>query len=140
MKVRFRKAKIWAAITAAILLSALTGCTSDADRASQNLSTAAEQFEVQRVITFINGITDREMVVVEGRCSVETAESFLEGAVEVTCKVGPDQYKKNFLVPGDNAIVTIEQLDPIDVSIYHYRFVIRPENVIPEFDVEMGEQ
>ncbi|GAA2230148.1 hypothetical protein N1031_06865 [Herbiconiux moechotypicola] len=118
----------------------LAGCTSDADRASENLSTAAEQFEVQRQITFINGITDREMVVVEGRCSVETADSFLAGAVEVTCKVGEDQYKKNFLVPGDNAIVTVEQLDPIDVSVYHYRFIIKPENLLPDLDVQTGDQ
>lgn len=118
----------------------LTGCVSDADTASRNLSYQAEQFEVPRTITFINGITDREMVRVEGRCSVETAESFLAGAVEVTCKIGPNEYKKNFLVPGDNAIVTVEQMDPIDVSVYHYLFIIKPEALIPEFDLETGEQ
>lgn len=119
---------------------ALSGCTSDADRASENLSTAAEQFEIERRITFINGITDAQMLVIEGRCSVETANSKLADALEVTCKVGEDQYKKNFLYLSDNVTATVEQLDPVDVSVYHYRFVIKPENILPEFDVQTGDQ
>lgn len=136
---KFKRTIIAAGVALGIVLGT-AACTSDADTASYNLSREAEQFEIQRRITFINGITDREMIVVEGRCSVETAESFLKGAVEVTCKVAADQYKKNFLVPGDNAIVTVEQLDPIDVSVYHYLFILKPENLTPEFDFEAGEQ
>ena len=118
----------------------LVACGSDADRASQNLSTAAEQFEVNRRITFLNGITDKVLLEVEGRCSVETTESKLAGALEVTCKVGPDEYKKNFLYLSDNVTATVEQLEPIDVSVYHYRFLIKPETVIPDLDVQVGKQ
>lgn len=118
----------------------LTGCTSDADRASENLSTAAEQFEVNRRITFINGITDHEMLVIEGRCSVETANSALAGSLEVTCKIGPDEYKKNYLYLSDNVTATIEQLDPVDVSVYNYRFVIKPQNLFPNIDIQGGNQ
>jgi hypothetical protein len=35
----------------------LTACVSDSDQASQNLSTAAEQFEVVRRITVTHGVT-----------------------------------------------------------------------------------
>lgn len=50
-------------------LLALAGCT-DADRASQNLSTAADNFEVQRRIIFYNGITGEYMLTIEGLCSL----------------------------------------------------------------------
>ena len=52
-------------------------CTSDADRASENLSKAAEQFEVTRRVVVFNGITDKILLQVEGRCSLESAESAL---------------------------------------------------------------
>jgi hypothetical protein len=137
----------WAKIAAGLIVTgivatSLVACVSvaDADRASQNLSTAAEQFEVNRRITFLNGITDKVLLEVEGRCSVETTESKLAGALEVTCKVGPDEYKKNFLYLSDNVTATVEQLEPIDVSVYHYRFLIKPETVIPDLDVQVGKQ
>ena len=42
----------------AVTAGALTACSSDADVASENLSKAADNFEVQRRIVFFNGITD----------------------------------------------------------------------------------
>ena len=39
----------------------LTACASDADVASQNLSQAAEQFEIPRRVVFYNGITEYEL-------------------------------------------------------------------------------
>lgn len=118
----------------------LTACTSDADRAAENLSISAEQFEINRRIIFFNGITDKYLLTVEGRCSVETSESALGGSLEVTCKLGPDQYKKHFLGLSDNVSFFVEQLDAKDVSVYHYRVVFKPQNIVPEADLEMGEQ
>jgi hypothetical protein len=119
---------------------ALTGCTSDADEAARNIGVAAEQFEVQRVITAINGITDAEMLRIEGRCSVETGDSALSGSLEITCKIGPNQYAKHFVGLSDNVSYVVQQLENIDVSVYHHRVLIKPENVLPEFDYEGGEQ
>lgn len=118
-----------------------TACTSDADRASENLSKAAEQFEVTRRVVVFNGITDKILLQVEGRCSLESAESALgPGSLEVTCKVGPDQYKKHFAGLSDNVSYFAEQVEPKDVSVYHYRVIIKPENLIPNLDLEAGEQ
>src|SRR5690606_19498290 len=58
-----------------IVAPVLVGCTSDANTVSRNLSAAAEQFEVERRITAINGITNDVMMEIEGRCSIETGES-----------------------------------------------------------------
>ena len=37
----------------------LTGCSTEADTVSQNLSKSADSFEVQRRVVFFNGITDK---------------------------------------------------------------------------------
>ncbi len=118
----------------------LAACTSDADNASYNLSRSAEQFEVERRITVTTGFGNEVALQVEGRCSVESTDSFLSGALEITCKIGPDRYTKHFVVKGDNDVVTIQQLETIDVSVYHHRVLIKPENLLPEFDYEAGEQ
>ncbi|UOE45964.1 hypothetical protein [Agromyces larvae] len=129
------------AATAAVATTlGLSGCTTDADTASYNLSQAAEQFEIERRITVTTGFANEVALQVEGRCSVESADSFLAGALEITCKIGPDRYAKHFVVKGDNDIVTIQQTETVDVSVYHHRVLIKPENLLPEFDYEAGEQ
>lgn len=127
---------------AALALAAtatLAGCTSDADQASLNLSTAAEAFEVQREIVAINGITGETIFYAEGRCSLESADSFLAGALEVTCKYSSSEYRKHFIVLGDQDSVSITQSEPIDVSEYHTRIILKPQNLLPEFDIMVGE-
>lgn len=123
------------AIAASVLLGA-SSCATDADVASQNLSTAAEQFEVQRRIIGINGITDKPAFMVEGRCSIED-----EGhRLVVTCKHADNDYRKHFVGLSDNTFYVIEQLDGIDVSVYHTRILLKPENILPELDLETGKQ
>lgn len=119
---------------AAVLALSLAGCSndSDADVASRNLSTAAEQFEIQRRVVFVNGITDKYLLAIEGRCSVETSDSQLGGSLEVTCKVGPNAFKKHFLGLSDNVTYFVEQLEAVDVSTYRYRVIFKPEAIIPE--------
>ena len=54
-----RNRRITAALTAAFTFGLVaTGCSSDADVASENLSKAADNFEVNRRIVMFNGITD----------------------------------------------------------------------------------
>lgn len=114
----------------------LTGCTSDADRVSENISTEAEQFKVQRRVTVINNITDKIILTVEGLCSFESGG----GEVEAVCKTGPGTYVKNVAILGDNATALIEQAngDASEVSKYHYKVVLKPQNALPSFDVELG--
>lgn len=134
------KKKILTALSALALVVGLAACTSDADRASQNLSKAAEQFEVDRRVVFFNGITDEYLLTIEGRCSVETVEGALAGSLEVTCKLGPDRYKKHFLGLSDNVSFFVEQLESVDVSVYNYRVIFKPQNIVPAIDLEQGEQ
>lgn len=110
----------------------LTACT-DADIASSNISKAADNFEIPRRIVFYNGITDKYMLTVEGRCSLGNADN-RDQQLSVTCKVGEDQYKKHFLGLSDNVTYFAEQLEPVDVSVYHYRVTFKPQAILPDID------
>lgn len=122
-----------------ILLSlaiGLTACT-DADIASQNLSKAADNFEVSRRVVFYNGITDSYMLTIEGRCSLGNADDRSK-QLTVTCKTGEDAYKKHFLGISDNVTYFVEQLEPKDVSVYHYRVVFKPQSIVPDIDLRVS--
>lgn len=125
-----------AAVLGVSAILALTGCTTDADKASDNIKTAAEQFEVQRTIVGINGITGETIFFAEGRCSFETSGR----RFDVTCRYGPDEYRKHTFVLGDQDSVSVTQEEPIDVSVYNTRIVLKPQNLLPEFDLEVGKQ
>lgn len=111
----------------------IAGCSSDADVASENLSKAADNFEIQRRIVFYNGITGEYMLEIEGRCSLGNHDS--AGELSVTCKVGDNQYKKHFLGLSDNVTYFLEQLEGTNVSPYHYRVVFKPQQIVPDIDL-----
>lgn len=120
----------------ALLLAAVTvvACSTDADVASKNLSLEAEQFRIERRVVFFNGITDEYMLTIEGRCSIEDQGNQLE----VTCKLGDEQFKKHFLGLSDNVTYFVEQLDPVDVSTYRYKVVFKPSVIVPDVETDLG--
>ncbi|SHK06495.1 hypothetical protein SAMN05443637_102230 [Pseudonocardia thermophila] len=128
MKVRTRTALVLAAV--ATSAGVLTACSTDADVASRNLSAAADQFEINRRVVFFNGITDKYLLSVEGRCSITDENRQLE----VTCKTGPEEYKKHFLGLSDNVSYFVEQLDSAAVDTWHYRVIFKPEVIVPDVD------
>lgn len=113
---------------------ALAGCTSNADRVSDNLSKEAEKFNIVRRIVGINGITDKVEFEVVGRCSLENGES-LGSTLDVICKDGPHNYKKHYIGLSDNMFFISTQLEGVNVSEFRTKFVIKPENIIPDFDL-----
>lgn len=113
---------------------AVGACSSKADVASENLSKAAEQFEIDRRIVFFNGITDTYLMTIEGRCSIEADGA--DGQLEVTCLVGDDKYKKHFLGLSDNVSYFVEQIQPAEADVYRYRVLFRPETIVPDIDTD----
>jgi hypothetical protein len=111
----------------------LAGCEREADVASRNVSTAADQFEVQRRVVFFNGITDTYLLSIEGLCSLGNNDPAYR--LSVTCKVGPSTYKKHFLGLSDNVSYFVEQLDGSKVDTYHYRVTFRPSVILPDLDI-----
>ncbi len=116
-------------------LSACGSSASDANVASNNLSVAADNFELDRQIVFFNGITDKYLLQIEGRCSLDTSDA---KKLVVTCKTGPDQYKKHFLGLSDNVSYFVEQLKAAEVDVYHYRVIFKPELIIPDIDLKLS--
>lgn len=134
------RTKIAAFALAGLSVLGLAGCSSPSDTVAYNLNQDAEEFELQRRIVFINGITDNYILEIEGRCSIETSDSYAAGALEVTCKVSDDAYKKHFLGLSDNVTFLVEQIDSADVSAYHYQVRFRPETIIPEIDLQTSDE
>jgi hypothetical protein len=54
----------------------------------------------------------------------------------ITCKTGPNMYKKNFLGLSDNVTYFAEQIDAAPADVYHYRVIFKPASVIPNVEVK----
>ncbi|QQK88043.1 hypothetical protein [Providencia phage PSTRCR_127] len=122
-------------ITTALILSSsllLTGCPADSDVASRNLSTASDNFEVNRRIVFYNGITGGYMLQIEGLCTRDNSST--GQILGIVCKTGPNQYKKHMLGLSDNVTFFIEQVDGVNVSPYHYRVIFKPTSIVPDIE------
>lgn len=111
----------------------LAGCN-DADVVSRNLSTAADNFKIERRIVFYNGITGDYMLSIEGLCSIGQGQQVK--AVTVTCKTGPSSYKKHYLGLSDNVTFFAEQIDAANVSEYHYKVIFKPSVIVPDAEVK----
>lgn len=125
------------AASAAVVLVGLglTACSSadDADVVSENISKAADNFEINRRVVMFNGITDQYLLVIEGLCNIEDEGSQLE----VTCKVSggkKPEYKKHFLGLSDNVSYFVEQGEAVSVSANHYRVTFKPQSILPDVD------
>jgi hypothetical protein len=115
----------------------VSGCATPANVASQNLSTAADNFQIDRRIVFYNGITNQYILVIEGKCSLGNNDS--PGELTVTCKTGDNAYKKHFLGLSDNVTYFAEQTDGYNASTYNYKVIFRPETIIPDIKLDISD-
>jgi len=125
-------------ILISLLIAILSaGCVEQTDSkiASQNLSTAADMFQLERRIVFYNGITDSYMLTIEGRCSIDPGNKILR----VTCRTSETEYKKHSLGLSDNVTYFVEQLSAAQVSVYHYKVIFKPQSIIPDIDLKISQ-
>ncbi len=132
-----KKSKVYAYLAAMLLLFVgLQACSGpdDSDVVDENITKAAKNFEIQRRVVVVNGITDKIQLEVVGRCNIDPTDN----RVFITCKVaegeGNDSYIRNQVYLSDNTYVVVEQGEPIDVSAYHYRVTYKPQSIIPDPD------
>ncbi|QZA70197.1 hypothetical protein 278BB001_46 [Bacillus phage 278BB001] len=126
------KKKLVTLFVGLVAVVSLVGCT-EADTVSENLSKSADSFEVQRRVVFFNGITDKYLLTIEGLCALDTSSS---KKLTVTCKVGKDTYKKHYLGLSDNVSYFVEQTDAKYENAYHYKVLFRPEQVVPDIELQ----
>jgi hypothetical protein len=127
MKNNFRKMLLGLLVITSILM--MSGCNSQADKVSYNLSKEADNFNVVRQLTVINCIANDVMFQMTGKMSinVDTAEKQLEVIVEDD----DGNYKKHFVGLSDNVTYTIEQVSSKEVEKYKYTLNYNPKMWIP---------
>jgi hypothetical protein len=109
------------------------GCERDSQIASKNLSRAAEMFQIKRRVVFYNGITGGYMLSVEGLCAIKADRA--DNQLELTCKTGPESFKKHFLGLSDNVTYFVEQLNSANTDVFHYKVYFKPASIIPDVDL-----
>jgi hypothetical protein len=117
---------------ACLSILSLAACSTDADVASRNISTAADLFQVPRRVVLYNGITDQYIQTVEGFCSLGNNDA--PGTVSVTCKTDKG-FVKNIWVLGDNVTVFAEQLQDVNVSTSFYKVTFKPSAIVPDIQL-----
>jgi hypothetical protein len=119
-------------ITLSVALAAMlamTACDKPADVAARNISEAADNFEINRRITFMNGMTNQAMLVIEGYCALGNTDT--TSRMSVICRTGHREYKRHFLGLGPTVSFIAEQIDPAPASTYRYRVTFNPTVIIP---------
>lgn len=121
-----KKVLVFVALAGLLLL---TGCESEAEKVSYNLSQQADNFNVIRQLTVINCIEGDVLFQMTGKMSItaDTADNQLEVIVEDE----DGSYKKHFIGLSDNVTYVLEDLGENDVSKYKYTLNYNPKMWIP---------
>lgn len=116
-------------LTVVIMATCFVGCTA-ADNVNHNLSMAADNFEVVRKITVYNARTDLIILEMEGYMSISNNST---SELVVTCKVGENEYKKNYVYLNEYVIYVVEDITGTTTDPYHYRIVFY--TALPDVEV-----
>ena len=101
----------------------LVGC-SEADKVNANISKQADYFETERKITVYNARTDKIILETEGFMSISNNSS---NELVVTCKIGPNTYKKNYVYLNDYTMYVVEDITGTHTDPYHYKLYFHTE-------------
>lgn len=77
----------------------------------------ADQFNCERRITVYNARTDMVILELEGYMSLSNNSS---SELVVTCKVGANEYKKNYIYLNDYTLYVVEDITGTHTDQYHY--------------------
>lgn len=126
--------KVFFAIFSFIAVSFLVACQPAADKASSNLSRAADNFEIARKIAFYDQIQGENVLEVVGMCSIGNDNTDYQ--ISVTCKQPDGSFVKHKMIRGDNMALVSQQLEGENVSTFHSRVYWRPQAIIPDIDLQ----
>ena len=130
-----KKSRIILALLSVLLtVTVLTGCETEAQRVSYNLSQQADNFNIVRQLTVINCIEGDVLFQMTGKMSItaDTSDNQLEIIVEDN-----GTYVKHFVGLSDNVTYVVEDLNlgANEVNKYKYTLNFNPKMWIP-YDVE----
>ena len=113
-----------------LILVAACGCT-EADKVNSNISKQANYFESERRITVYNARTDTMILEAEGYMSISNN---VNDELVVTCKVGPNTYKKNYVYLNDYTMYVVEDITRTHTDPYHYKLFFHTK-ILPDTEV-----
>lgn len=126
------KNKIVVSLLSVVLLLtiALTGCSTEADRVSYNLSQQADNFNDIRQVTVINCLQGDVLFQMTGKMSI-TADTE-DNQLEIVVEDENGEYKKHFIGLSDNVTYVVEDVTSKDVNQYKYTLNFNPEMWLPK--------
>lgn len=114
----------------AIIAIAATGCEArESERVSYNISKQADNFNVTRRLTVINTRTDKCILQMTGKISIEDVTDGIAVLVEVDRKKGI--YQKHYVYLNENTMYTVEDVTGVRVSRYAYEMEFMPQTLVP---------
>lgn len=121
-------ALMMAVLTALVMLC---GC-SEAEKANYNIAKQADYFESERKITVYNARTDTIVMEAEGYMSISNNSNH---ELVCTVKVGPDQYKINYIYLNQYTMYVVEDITGTHTDPYHYKLYFHTD-VLPSVEVK----
>lgn len=121
--------KIKVLIIAVVLVCALGACGSQAYFVSQNVSKEADNFNVVRRLTVINSRSDKVVLSMVGKISIEDVTD----GIAVLVEIDHDKkiYQKHYVYLNEWTMYTVEDVSGVNVSPYVYEMEFMPEQIVP---------
>ena len=118
----------WLILVGILVSSFLVGCT-EAEKVSYNVSKQADNFNVTRRFTVINMRSDKPILQMVGKMSIEDVDHGVAVIVEIDRKRG--LYQKHYIYLNEWVTYTVEDLNGVQVSRYDYELEFMPEMLVP---------
>jgi hypothetical protein len=112
-----------------VVAVSMSGCGRQAYVVSRNVSKEADNFNVTRRLTVINTRTDKCILQMTGKMSLEDVDNGLAVLVEVDRAKGI--YQKHWVYLNQDTTYTVEDLNGVSVSKYAYELEFMPQELVP---------
>lgn len=124
-----KKKLVLLALVAALLVLILTGCEErQSYYVSHNVSKEADNFNVIRRLTVINTRSDKVILQMVGRMSIEDQTDGIAALVEIDRDRGI--YQKHYIYMNEWTMYTVEDLNGVSVSAYDYEIEFMPQSIV----------
>ena len=108
-------------LTLAIIVSACQ----QADKVNRNLTLQADNFNIEREVTAINGITGEILFQMRGRLSIKADRA--DNQLEIIVEHSNGVFRKHFIGLSDNTAYVVEDLGEAKVDKYGYELNFNPK-------------
>lgn len=121
------KKRILLTILALMMVVVLSGCMTEAEKVSHNVSKEADNFNVTRRVTVFNIRSDKVLLEIIGNLSVQSSS----GDIDIIVETSPGNYKKHFVRLNSWTAYVVEDVSGAFVDKYHYEVNFLPEMLVP---------